>query len=101
MEKIDQTSFEELRKDNADRLHELDVLAGGGDLRGTETTERTIRAGIDRFCRGTTQTDGSWTVVNLVEETGVPRPTLYRTSANSNSSRILAHRLRTAARAKS
>ena len=53
-------------------------LAGGGDLRGTETTERTIRAGIDRFCRGTTQTDGSWTVVNLVEETGVPRPTLYR-----------------------
>ena len=73
MEKIDQTSFEELRKDNADRLHELDVLAGGGDLRGTETTERTIRAGIDRFCRGTTQTD-----VNLVEETGVPRPTLYR-----------------------
>ena len=53
MEKIDQTSFEELRKDNADRLHELDVLAGGGDLRGTETTERTIRAGIDRFCRGT------------------------------------------------
>ena len=78
MEKIDQTSFEELRKDNAHRLHELDVLAGGGDLRGTETTERTIRAGIDRFCRGTTQTDGSWTVVNLVEETGVPRPTLYR-----------------------
>ena len=24
------------------------------------------------------RTDGSWTVVNLVEETGVPRPTLYR-----------------------
>jgi len=78
MEKTDQTSFEDLRKDNADRLHELDVLAAGGDLRGTESTERTIRAGIDSFCRGTTQTDGSWTVVNLVEETGVPRPTLYR-----------------------
>lgn len=78
MEKDDSADFEEMRRANSERLNQLEQLDAAGDLRSKERTERDIRAGIERFCRGTTATDGSWTVVNLVGETGVPRPTLYR-----------------------
>lgn len=46
-----------------------------------EQTELAIRRAITRFAEGATKGDGSWTVVNLVEESGVPRPTLYRYEA--------------------
>lgn len=78
MEKDENAAFAAMRGENAARLEELQRLYASGDLRAKEATEKDIRDGIDRFCRGTTGTDGSWTVVNLVEETGVPRPTMYR-----------------------
>lgn len=38
-----------------------------------------LRSAIQRFATGnTSRTDGSWTIVNLVKESGVSRPTLYR-----------------------
>lgn len=73
----DSPTFEELVERNDARVVELEQL--GDRRRGAEDKELVIRAAIARFARGaTTKTDGSWTVVNLVEESGVPRPTLYR-----------------------
>lgn len=70
-------TFEEIVARNDARVAELEQL--GERRRGPEEKEFVIRAAMARFARGaTTKTDGSWTVVNLVEESGVPRPTLYR-----------------------
>jgi hypothetical protein len=68
-------SFDEAIKRNADRIFALELIRKPSR---SEQTELNIRLGIARFASGSTKTDGSWTVVNLVKESGVPRPTLYR-----------------------
>lgn len=68
-------SFDEAIKRNTDRIAVLESIRKPSR---SEQTELSIRLGIARFAIGSTKTDGSWTVVNLVKESGVPRPTLYR-----------------------
>ncbi|KKI19597.1 hypothetical protein [Sphingomonas sp. Ag1] len=45
-------------------------------------TELPIRTAIERFVeKRTTETEGEWTAISLVKESGVPRATLYRYEA--------------------
>lgn len=61
---------------NERRVRELSALERRGRQ---DQTELDLRSAILRLLNGTpTKSDGSWTVVNLVAESGVPRPTAYR-----------------------
>jgi hypothetical protein len=68
-------SYEDIIKKNAERVADLETLERRNR---SEKTELLIRQGISRFSDRTTKTDGSWTVINLELDTGVPRATLYR-----------------------
>lgn len=70
------TDFEGLAARNAERAAQLGSRIH--QLRPAERRELDIRTAIERFVASTTKTDGSWTIVNLVAESGVPRPSLYR-----------------------
>lgn len=76
----------------ADRADEFQRLSAANsaradvlrDLRNpsrAEKVELSIRSATERFVNGTTTHNGAWTVTNLVVESGVPRPTLYRYEA--------------------
>lgn len=71
-------SFEEILGDNAKRIEVLEALKSP---KPSDERELAIRRSIVRFADRTTKTDGSWTVINLVEDTSIPRPTLYRYEA--------------------
>lgn len=70
--------YEILTRANAARVQALRELAR--PMRA-EKVELSIRSAMERFVSGTTKTDGAWTAVNLVAESGIPRPTLYRYEA--------------------
>lgn len=69
-------TFEALAKKNRERIA---AINDHQHKRRTELVELQIRSAIDRFVTGTTKATGDdWTAVRLVEESGIPRPTLYR-----------------------
>lgn len=78
MEQHEAPTFDAMRAENAGRISHLLKVIEAGDTRATEATELLIRQAIERFAQGISKTDGSWTVMNLVKDAEVPRPTLYR-----------------------
>lgn len=71
-------NFQQLGADNSARS---DVLRNLRNPTRAEKVELSIRSAIERFVAGNTTNDRAWTVTNLVVESGVPRPTLYRYEA--------------------
>ena len=72
----EEKGFETLVKENRERIV---VINDREQKRRPEMVELQIRTAIDRFVNGTTKSAGDeWTAVRLVEESGIPRPTLYR-----------------------
>lgn len=72
----EQKDFEALAKENRERIAAINHRE---QKRRPEIVELQIRSAIDRFVTGTARAAGDeWTAVRLVEESGIPRPTLYR-----------------------
>ena len=72
----EEKGFEALAKENRERIAAINDRE---QKRRSEVAELQIRTAIDRFVTGTTKAAGDeWTAVRLVEESGIPRPTLYR-----------------------
>lgn len=68
--------FEDLVSANASRIAALQALK---QPTAAHRTELSLRLSIERFIKNnTTESEGEWTAINLVKESGIPRATLYR-----------------------